>query len=138
MPITRVSWGCIALVSGLTACSLVEPPNYDRTYPQAFDVERVSLEAASLTVEAPDTVNVVVYVVDINICPPELRCIMPDGILIAEGLNPERPAETLHLSAAEPRQFRKQSRYTMSVAVSDRHIEGMNENAVWLLGYSHE
>ncbi|NIR48107.1 hypothetical protein GWO43_06615 [candidate division KSB1 bacterium] len=124
---------------GCSACAIFEPDKVDKTYPDAFDFELVSLQALLETVPAPASYNIEVYVIERNICPKDALCYLPDGITIAETKDPQLPEEGLHVPADEPRQFEIKGRYLMSVDVTepgfDDPVTGKPVRWVTLLGY---
>jgi len=122
-----------AFISGLLGCGILgssdEP---ERIYPEAFNFETVSIQELLYEVEAPDSLNINAYVVDIHECPEEAVCVLPDRIIVSECLPPE---ETFNIIAIEPtRQFEKQRRYKISLKVTKR--ENIERNDVRILGFS--
>jgi len=82
--------------------------------------------------EAPDSLNINAYVVDIHECPEDAICVLPDRIIVSENLPPE---ETFYIIAIKPtRQFEKQWRYKISLKVTKR--ENIERNDVRILGFS--
>ncbi len=137
-PIQRI--GLLGLIIGFTACGIVDPHQAAKTYPDALELERVSLQALKETAPAPASYNLEVYVISRNICGACCKCIIPDGILIAESRNPELPEEGLRLAATAPRQFEIGYQYVMSVEVREENfynqVTGKPVRRVKLLGYN--
>ena len=106
-----------------------------RTLPEALDVRRVSLGEARGAVATPDTVNVAAYVVEHSICPENVNCLLPDGIVIAESPHPSRE-DVYRISVNSPRQFEKGHRYLISIDVSNPPAQNLDENLLHLIGYS--
>ena len=53
------------------------------------DFEAVTIQELFYEVEAPDSVNINAYVVDIHECPEDAVCVLPDRIVVTENLPPE-------------------------------------------------
>lgn len=103
-------------------CSTVEPDEGDVIFPGAFDLPLVGLEALRHTRPAPDSVNVLAYIVDERRCPPDAMCIVPDAILIASDLtDPEE--SMLWIPTVIPR-YEQGVRYVISIAYSERTLTG--------------
>ena len=132
--------GPSAVFLGLAACAIVGPETFEKTYPDAFDFQQIDLQALVDTEPVPGSYNVKVFVVEINVCPENARCILPDGISVAAVKDPELPEEFLHIAVNEPRQFQRKNRYILSIAVEaagfDNPTTGKPVRYMRLLGYS--
>lgn len=130
------------LLAALPACALLEPDRTaaERTLPEALELERVSLQALQRTASLPGSYNVHVFVVGVNECDPDARCVIPDGILVAETRTPDLPEDGLHLAVIQPRQFDRYQPYVLSIEAEPagwRHPEtGEEVRSFRLLGYS--
>jgi hypothetical protein len=119
------------LTSSAMGCGLINSDEKaERTYPEAFSLERVSIEEVVDETAIPDSVNIDVFVTDISKCPKSHKCFLPDGIFVSESLTSD---ESILIPLEKPRQFRKQKRYLISVL---SHFEGKKLRMVILLGYS--
>ena len=104
----------------------------ERTYPEAFSFETVTIQQILYEVEPPDSLNINAYVINIRECPEGATCFIPDGIDVSESLP---PADTLiFIPAAEPSQFQIEKQYQISLEVSEK--ESVERNILRLLGYS--
>lgn len=132
--------GLSAVFLGMAACAIVGPEAFEKTYPDAYDLQQIDLQALVDTAPVPGSYNVKVYVVEINVCPENARCYLPDGIPVAAVKDPELPEEFLHLAVNEPRQFQRKKRYVLSIAVEavgwDNPTTGKPVRYMSLLGYS--
>jgi len=126
---------CTFLVTCITilGCGIIgssdEP---ERIYPEAFNFETVSIHQLFYEAEAPDSLNIKAYVIDIHECPEGAVCVLPDRIIVSECLPPD---ETFNIIVIEPtRQFEKQRRYEISLRVTKR--DSMERNDVRIPGFS--
>lgn len=103
----------------------------ERTYPEAFNFETVSIQQVLNEVETPDSVNIENYVFAINQCPEDAMCVAPDGIRTSEILP---PADTLFIETVEPKQFQKNKQYKISLSVDKRETKDYPD--LRILGYS--
>lgn len=104
----------------------------ERTYPEAFSFETVTVQQILYEVKPPDSLNINAYVINIRECPEGATCFSPDGIDVSESLS---PADTLiFIPAAEPGQFQIEKQYQISLEVSEK--ESVERNILRLLGYS--
>ena len=125
---------------GISACAIVEPEAFEKTYPDAQDLQQIDLQALVDTAPIPGSYNVEVYIVGINVCPKNARCIIPDGITVAKVKDPQLPEEHLHIDVNQPQQFQRNRRYVLSIAVDsagwDDSITGNPVRKMRLIGYS--
>jgi hypothetical protein len=128
----------ICFTLAVSGCSVIGPDSEsaERTLPQAIDARRVSLEDARRTVTTPDTVNVEAYVIELAICPENVNCMLPDGIIVAESPDPDAQEDTRRITVNSPRQFTEDRRYLMSVGVSNPPDRNVDENLLDMIGYS--
>lgn len=116
---------------GISGCTLRSSDKVERTYPEAFDFELVTITQLRNEIPTPDSVNIEVYITRIYECPKNASCIVPDHIIVSETL----PAEdSLYIAAVKPSQFQKEELYRISVRVSKR--ESKEHRDVRILGYS--
>ena len=138
----RQTWliPAICLASVVSGCSITgtgsDSETAERTLPEALDARRVSLADARHTVPAPDTVNVGAYVIKLAICPENANCLLSDGIIIAESLEPDDERTTRRIAVEKPRQFTEGSRYLISLGVTDPSDRNLDENLLDIIGYS--
>lgn len=128
----------LALLLATGGCSHAELS--DRTYPPALDLEQIDLESLKSDAPLPSAYNVRGFVVQRNMCPPDARCAIPDGVIIAESLSHRLPEEGLHLTIDDPYQFTIGSLYMLSIEVAPAgwtHPDsGKPVRRMALLGYS--
>jgi hypothetical protein len=103
----------------------------ERTYPEAYNFETVGIQQLLNEVQTPDSVNIETYVFGINQCPEEAICVAPDGIWLSESLP---PADTLFIETVEPKQFKKNNQYKISLSVDKRETKEYPD--LGILGYS--
>lgn len=122
-----------AFIFGLLGCGVISSSDdeVERTYPEAFSFETVTIQQLLYEVETPDSLNINAYVIVISECPESANCFLPDRIGASENLP---PADTLYIQAIKPGQFQKQKRYTISLEVTES--EGRERHDIRLLGYS--
>ena len=91
----------------------------ERTYPEAYSFPAISIATLSQPGLNPGLYNVNAYVTEISICPPNVRCFLPDGITLAPRLNPGPSDTTYYLSMLQPGQMQIRGRYALSLEVTD-------------------
>lgn len=111
-------WIVVILIAGCAGCELVNiegGEHVEKTYPPALDLPVVDLSTVRSSSDVPDSFNVDVRVTGINVCPDNWRCIVPDGITIAEGNDDHTQLDTLRLAVREPRQFEVYQSYILTL-----------------------
>ena len=106
----------ILLACLLSSCSVVGPADDEFIYPGALDLPLVDLEALKQTQPAPDSVNVLGFIVGARVCPEDAMCFLPDGIFVAE--NADRD-DGLFIPCSVPA-YEENVQYVFSVAFSER------------------
>lgn len=120
-----------ACVLAFVGCDVSNSDEIERTYPEAFNFERVGIQQLLNEVETPDSVNTESYVFNISQCPEEAICVAPDGIWTSDSLP---PTDTLFIETVEPKQFKKNKQYTISLSVDKRKTKELPD--LRILGYS--
>lgn len=120
-------------------CSIFRSDDQDRnetarTYPEALHLEVTTVHYLKEQVEPPDSLNVDAYVINIIACPPKSYCILPDGIIISDSLNPQTSESQLLLRVNHPKQFIRDQVYRLSLQIGA--APGNSEKRFELLGYS--
>jgi len=103
----------------------------EKTYPDASNFKKVTLNALNNDISVSDSVNIDLFVTEIFECPKNAECIVPDRIYLSESLTMR---DTLVLFANMPSQFNLNAQYLFSVDV--RVLEEDNSKVLSLLGYS--
>ncbi len=110
-------------------CSTNASDGDERTYPEALNLEVVSVGEFKSKVDLPDSSNIEARVISIRECPPTAMCIIPDGIEVTGYDN----SDTLNINLMNPSQFKMQQSYTFSLLLKKRREERL---VIDLLGYS--
>ncbi len=103
----------------------------ERTYPEAFNFETVGIQQVLNEIQTPDSVNIESFVFNSFQCPEDATCILPDGIWVSDRLP---PSDTLFIETVEPKQFKENKQYKISLSVDRR--ETKEHPDVRILGYS--
>jgi len=121
-----------AFVLAIVGCDVSNSDEeVERTYPEAFNFETVSIQQLLAEIETPDSVNIENYVFAINQCPKDAICVAPDGIFTSESLP---PIDTLFIKTVKPKQFQKNEQYKISLSVDKRETKDYPD--LRILGYS--
>lgn len=115
----------------LLSCGTNDSGEIERTYPEAFNFETVTIPQLLSNDVTPDSVNIKAFVFEIYQCPEGASCFLADRVAVSEKLP---PADTLYIVAKEPKQFQEQKQYTISLSVNKRESQEMPHTR--LLGYS--
>lgn len=100
----------------LSSCSVVGPDDEGIIYPGALDLPLVDLDGLRQTHPAPDSVNVLGYIVGARVCPEGARCLLPNGIFVSEYADRE---DGLFIPCSVPA-YQEDVQYVFSVAFSER------------------
>ncbi|PAU93214.1 hypothetical protein CK503_12375 [Aliifodinibius salipaludis] len=123
----------VACVLAFVGCNVSNSDEeIERTYPEAFNFETVSIQQLLTEIETPDSVNIESYIFAINQCPEDAICVAPDGIWTSESLP---PTDTLFIETVDPKQFQKNKQYKISLSVDKR--ETKDNPDLHILGYSN-
>lgn len=121
----------VTCISTLAGCGVSDSSEIERTYPEAFNYETVSIQQLLNEVETPDSLNIETFIFNIIECPEEAICVYPDGIMTSENLP---PSDTLFIQTMEPRQFKIDNQYKISLSVDKRETREYPD--LRILGYS--
>ncbi len=130
-----LSLAVLVLVFGLFGCSTQiedEDDPTERTYPQAFNFDAVTIEHLKTQVSGPDSLNIEAYLVERFYCPPDVYCFIGNSILISEKANPDPDdlKRGLSLNVTNPLQFKEGQLYVFSIGISEYdnfHLLGYSE-----------
>lgn len=120
---------CLLILAGCDVSNSDE--KIERTYPEAFNFETVSVPQVLNEVKTPDSVNIESFVFNIFQCPEEAICVAPDGIFTSDTLPPN---DTLFIETVKPKQFQENKQYKISISVERR--ETKDHPDVRILGYN--
>ncbi|MDZ7691865.1 MAG: hypothetical protein U5K69_12180 [Balneolaceae bacterium] len=112
-----------ATVSGRKRADLSQAGNYPQVTLQQL------IESSSI--QARDTLNIEVVVIEIFKCDDTTVCNREDGITVAESAGDE---QTLQIPAVEPYQFERNREYRFSIEIY--YDEPTNSSELRILGYS--
>lgn len=121
----------LTAVVSLVSCSSTDSDDTERTFPEAFNFEVVTIQQLLNEVQPPDSVNIEVYVVAIHECPKNSACFLPDRIEVSESVP---PSDKLTISVKNPSQFKVNTQYKISVQVTNRNADEHKE--LHILGYT--
>lgn len=127
----------ILIVLSVGGCSLLgadDDNKIERTYPKALDLETVMISQLRNGVTPPDSLNIKAFVVSRIICPKDMYCFLPNGIIVAEALNDTTREKQLYLTVRKPQQFEEDKQYKLSVSV--RSNSNGERKFFDLLGYT--
>lgn len=132
MLVALTSTLCVCL---LAACSSLEADPEENPYPPALNLPLVELDVLKETWPAPDSVNLVGYVVGAAVCPESALCIIGDQLYI--GASPtDLPVEGLILQTIVP-PYELNVKYVFSLSLSERVLsESEIVRDFRLLGFS--
>lgn len=121
----------------IIGCDVNDSVQVERTYPEAFNFETVTLQEL-LETSPTDSLNIEVFVDGVSLeseCPNDpLAVCFGDGIFVSDMPDPSPDDQRYAFHVNEPLQFQKGKKYTMSFKIESVGSEGSTR--ITLVGYS--
>lgn len=121
----------IITMLSFVGCSIFRSGDTERTYPEALDLEILTIRQLLNEVQTPDSVNIDPYVIDVHECPEGATCIIPDQLDVSERLP---PSNTLQIPTENPDQFEIMQQYIISLEVTNP--DSNEQKDLRILGYT--